>query len=177
MAVAGGGDGDPLERELPPPAAGAARFTDAAGSSDFVDVDTLTGSCVPPPPPAVGFYVEGEAGEKFITETEIFFGTVLTGSYTPSAAASACEAGGTARLYGFDLFCGQGVFPASGGPSSPPDRSIVVGTGLPNRPRVSVGPIQSQSSGGSGGCSDMAIVITSDGQTFSQENCRPILKK
>ncbi|MFP8877462.1 MAG: hypothetical protein VCB99_11280, partial [Myxococcota bacterium] len=166
-------DGDPLERELPAPSAGSARFTDAASSNDFVDVDTLSGNCVPPPSPAVGFYVEGEAGEKFITETEIFFGTVLTGSYTPSAAANACEAGGTARLYGFDLFCGEGIFPPLGGPSSPAERSIDVGTGLPNRPRVSVGPIQNQSGGGSGDCSDMALVITSDGQTFSQEKCRP----
>jgi type IV pilus assembly protein PilY1 len=158
-------DVDPLERELPLPAAGTPRFTDAGASTDLVDVATLTGSCTPPPPPAVGFYLEGEHGEKFITHAEIFFGVVLASSFVPTASANACEAGGESFLHGFDLFCGAGALPDPGGSGSKV-RRVSIGAGLPNRPRVSVGPVGS-AAGGPGSCEDMVVVITSEGEAFS----------
>jgi hypothetical protein len=152
-------DDDPVERELPYPT-----YTDAGASTDFVDADSLSGSCTPPPSPAQGFYVEGEQGEKFITASEIFFGVVLTGSFTPGSSADPCEAGGESRLYGFQLLCGDGIFPD---PASPGDnvRHVTVGAGLPARPRVSVGPVGD--GGGGGPCADMVVVITSEGEAFS----------
>ncbi len=162
-------DKDPLERELTLPAVGSPRYSDKVLSPpplvpDFVNVSTLTGACVPPA--SNGFYIEGEDGEKFITDSQIFFGVVLTGSYLPTAAASPCEVGGEARLYGFQLFCGEGVFPPPGDPSDPKRRKVTVGGGLPNQPRVSVGPV-GDGGGGGGDCEDMVIVITSDGETLS----------
>ena len=50
-------------------------------------------------------------GEKFITDSTIFFGTVLTSSYIPTTSSDPCEVGGEAFLYGFKLKCGQGIFP------------------------------------------------------------------
>jgi hypothetical protein len=102
-----------------------------------------------------------------VTESEIFFGVVLTGSFIPSGSAASCDSSGEAFLYGFRLFCGEGIFPPD--PSAPgvPRRAISVGTGLPTQPRVSVGPVGG-GGGGGGGCTDMAVVITSDGEALSQ---------
>jgi type IV pilus assembly protein PilY1 len=184
-------DADPLERELTGGSTSTARYTDGASSSDFVDADTLTGSCNPPPAPAAGFYLTGADGEKFITDATIFFGTVLTSSYIPTTSTDPCEVGGEAFLYGFKLECGRGVFGED--PSNPgtPQRSISIGGGLPNRPRVSVGPVNADRDGdgdvdaadygqvdtdGDGDideddappCQDMAVVITSEGSAYME---------
>ena len=159
-------DSDPVEREASLPAAGVARYNDAGASPHFVDASTLSGSCTPPPPPAVGFYVEGEHGEKFITNSEIFFGVVLTSSYKPDTTGSACEAAGDAFLYGFDLFCGEGKLPDPGGGSGKVDR-VSIGAGIPNRPRVSVGAVSDDGGGGSP-CEDRVVVITSEGEAFTE---------
>jgi hypothetical protein len=183
-------DADPLERELTG-STSTARYTDAGTSTDFVDADTLTGSCNPPPSPAAGFYVSGADGEKFITDSTIFFGTVLTSSYIPTVSTDPCEVGGQAYLYGFKLECGQGIFPED--PSNPgtPTRSVSIGAGMPNRPRVSVGPVSADRDGdgdvdaadyglvdtdGDGDiddddkppCQDMAVVITSEGSAYME---------
>jgi type IV pilus assembly protein PilY1 len=183
-------DNDPLERELTG-STSTPRYTDAGSSSDFVDADTLTGSCNPPPSPAVGFYVTGANGEKFITESTIFFGTVLATSYLPTTSTDPCEVGGEAFLYGFKLKCGEGIFPPDPSDPTTPVRSVSIGGGLPNRPRVSVGPVSADRNGdgvvdakdygtvdtnGDGvvddkdkpKCRDMAVVITSEGSAFMQ---------
>jgi type IV pilus assembly protein PilY1 len=166
-------DQDPFENESTAVTAGSARFTDelpAGSPPDFVDATTLSGPCAAPNANA-GYYLEGEDGEKFITDAEIFFGVVLTGSYVPTAAASACEVGGEARLYGYKLFCGEGIFPPVGSPTNPKRRFVDVGGGLPNQPRVSVGPVGGGGGGGGGGgdpCEDMVVVITSDGETLTE---------
>ena len=184
-------DQDPLERELIG-STSTPRYTDAGSSTDFVDAATLSGTCNPPPSPAIGFYVQGAHGEKFITDSTIFFGTVLTSSYIPTTSADPCEVGGEAYLYGFNLLCGKGIFPPdpSGGGTTP-ERSISIGGGLPNRPRVSVGPVRRDRNGdgvvdgadygnvdtdGDGDiddddrppCQDMAVVITSEGSAYME---------
>ena len=72
--------------------------------------------------------------------------------------------GGEARLYGFKLFCGEGIFPPAG--VGPNRRYLDIGGGLPNRPRVSVGPVDG-GGGGGGPCSDMVVVITSEGEAYT----------
>jgi type IV pilus assembly protein PilY1 len=175
-------DEDPLERELTG-SSSTARYTD----DSFVDADSISGCTTP----ANGLYLTGAHGEKFITDTAIFFGTVLTSSYIPTTSADPCEVGGEAFLYGFKLTCGEGIFPED--PSDPgvPQRSIAIGGGLPNRPRVSVGPVNADRDGdgdvdaadygevdtdGDGDiddddkppCADMAVVITSEGSAFME---------
>ncbi len=158
-------DVDPLERERDP---ADLPLTDVSGP-DFLDVASISsnvpGACLGSTG-GVGFYIEGEDGEKFLTDSAIFFGVVLTGSFKPAGSTrTACEAGGDAFLYGFKLFCGDGVFPPSSGNGSPL-RRVSIGSGMPTTPRVSVGPAGS-GGGGGGGCADMVVVITSDGQALS----------
>ncbi len=168
-------DVDPFERERP---SSDLPYTDASSGSDFVDVttvsDTNPNTCLAGG--AVGFYISGEDGEKFITQSVIFFGAVFTGSYVPpSATASSCDATGSAYVYGFDLFCGEGTFPPSSGNSGDPkERRLAIGSGLPTAPRVSVGPLGGGGGGGGGPCTDMVVVITSEGEAFSDcPNSRP----
>ena len=113
----------------------------------------------------MGFYLEGVQGEKFVTDSTIFFGVVLTSSYLPTTSSDPCDVGGDSYLYGFKLKCGEGIFPDD--PSNPgtPERSISIGGGLANRPRVSVGPVSD--GGGGGACADMVVVITSEGGAYT----------
>ena len=52
---------------------------DTDGQIDVVDRATLQvgAGCQPPSGGEIGFYVEGEDGEKFVTSAQIFFGIVL----------------------------------------------------------------------------------------------------
>ncbi|HEX5094569.1 MAG TPA: PilC/PilY family type IV pilus protein, partial [Acidimicrobiia bacterium] len=64
-----------------------------------------------------GYYFLGEEGEKFVTETDIFAYTVLVASYVPTVSANPCVTSGTAKLYAYKIYCGQGAFvdPGAGG--------------------------------------------------------------
>jgi type IV pilus assembly protein PilY1 len=162
-------DSDPFELERDP---ATLPYTDVSPSTDFVDGTTISdfnpSSCLSSG--AVGFYLEGEDGEKFVTDSVIFFGVVLTGSYVPApSTADPCTATGKAYLYGFHLLCGEGVFPPES-EGQPNQRRIEIGGGsggMPNAPRVSVGPVGDD--GGGGDCTDMVVVITSEGSGF--EDC------
>ena len=161
-------DVDPFELERP---TSELPYTDAGASTDFVDAtsisDTNPNTCLPTG--SVGYYLEGDDGEKFITDSTIFFGVVLTGSYVPPpSSASACSAVGDAFLYAFSLLCAEGVFDPAGDPSDPKERKVHVGYGLPNAPRVSVGPLGGDDDDDD--CPHKAVVITSEGQGFSPCN-------
>lgn len=51
-------------------------------------------------------------------------------------------------------------------PGDPKERRISIGAGIPNAPRVSVGPLGD--GGGGGPCQDMVVVITSEGEGFTE---------
>ena len=166
-------DQDPWEM-LGTPVVASARYDDFAGSTDFAAVGAED-TCGYPNDPEVGYYIAGVDGEKFITNSVIFFGDVFTLSFRPEGAADPCSAGGISALYGFDLRCGQGTFETGSGTVTTTTRSFDVGGGVPNRPRVSVGPIHTPDScqgGNCGGgnqsvCQNMVVVITSDGTAYS----------
>lgn len=158
-------DLDPFERERDP---ATLPLTDVGVGADLVDVSAVVGinpnTCLTGG--ALGYFIVGQEGEKFISESTIFFGTVLTGSYVPSSLlANVCDAAGDAFLYGFKLLCGEDALPDPGG-SPGHVRRVSIGTGLPNSPRVSVGPLDG-GGGGGGPCADMVLVISSDGNAFS----------
>ncbi|MFP6639571.1 MAG: PilC/PilY family type IV pilus protein, partial [Myxococcota bacterium] len=167
-------DRDPWETTGMPPAS-EARYNDFAGSTDFVPVDVAT-TCNYPDAPEIGFYIEAVDSEKFITNSSIFFGDVYTLSFIPDQESDPCTAGGDSQLYGFDLRCAEGAFTSQSTGSSEIARQIEIGGGVPNRPRVSVGPSSSGASSCSGegceneedaGCRNMVVVITSDGTAYS----------
>ena len=170
-------DHDVYEKSSSLPA--GARFDDDPASSpaDVVNRTSLqiSGGCVPPPNTAIGFYVEGEDGEKFITSSQIFFGLLLTGSYVPNGSGDPCDGVGTAYLYGFDLACGVGGLPDPVDPTTnPPDERIPVGPGLPNPPRVSVGALDEQDPDNPDDCDNVVMVLTSDNEAVRQNPvCAP----
>lgn len=168
-------DRDPLERFTPvaPAVDPDPRYTDTPSTGEVKPVSNYAGNCTPPTGSDVGFYFEGEDGEKFITESTIFAGDVLTGSFVPSAAASGCEAAGDGYLYFFDLLCGRGRFTDPGNPS--PSANLprtYVGKGPPTRPTVSMGSLENQGDGNP--CENMVFDFSSDGEgRVLQADCVP----
>ena len=126
-------------------------------------------SCNYPDGPEIGYYLAADDSEKFITNSVIFLGTVFTGSFMPPDPNNSnlvCEASGQAFFYGFDLDCGTGTFATNPGTDADKRRKAI-GSGIPTRPRVSVGQINQ--GGGGGPCSNRVVVITSDG--FIENDC------
>lgn len=168
-------DQDPLERFTPvaPAVDPDPRYTDAATIGQVKPVSNYSGTCTPPSGSDVGFYYEGEDGEKFITESTIFAGDVLTGSFVPSSGASGCEAAGDGYLYFFDLLCGRGKYTNSSNPS--PSANLprtYVGKGPPTRPTVSMGSLEDQGDGSP--CDNMVFDFSSDGEGLVlQADCMP----
>ena len=110
----------------------AATITEA----DLVDAtNDATGNVLASAPTAKGYYIIGEDGEKWVTETDIFFFVVLGASYIPEPALSPCENGGRAKLYAFTLYNGAGLFTDA---TSDPVVAIDLGDGLPTAPQVSI---------------------------------------
>ena len=169
-------DTDPLERSTPvPPAVDPdPRFTDAPLTGQVEPVSTYAGNCTPPTGSDVGFYFEGENSEKFVTDSTIFAGAVLTGSFVPSATASSCEAAGSGYLYYFDLFCGRGRYSNPSDPTNPASNlpRTYVGKGPPTRPTVSMGALGDQGDGNP--CDNMVFDFSSDGDGLVlQADCMP----
>ena len=109
-----------------------------------------------------GFYLTARDSEKFITNSIIFRGEVITGSYVPSPPGSdPCNDTGESFLYRFGVECGQPGFSSNSGGENDKRRKAI-GDGIPTRPRVSVGGINQ--GGTSTGCSNKVVIITSDGQ-------------
>lgn len=135
--------------------------------SDLLDVESLEGSTGVAATcsdigNAPGYFLTGRDTEKFITNSVIFLGDVITGSFIPAPPGSdQCSASGSAFVYRFNLSCGTGDYTSNpGGPGD--QRRKAIGGGLPTRPRVSVGDLNQ--GGTSGGCNNKVVVITSDGQ-------------
>jgi type IV pilus assembly protein PilY1 len=154
-------DSDPLERVGTLPN----RLTDAFGEGNLADFDASTPlTCSQMMSTTEGYYVTGRDSEKFVSNSTILFGTVFTGSFLPSdpSATSTCDGKGTSYLYAFDLDCGVGEFTSN--PTAQDDRRMAIGTGIPTRPRVSVGDLNQ---GDTGGCTNKVVVVTSDGEIWN----------
>ncbi len=85
---------------------------------------------------AVGYYLVAREGEKFVTNIEIISNYVFTGSFTPNPSGDPCDSGGTATLYAFKFYCGEGFYPANTGAD---ERRLELGDGVPTSPRLSLG--------------------------------------
>ena len=105
------------------------------GEDDLVDV-TASPEGISVPSTKSGFYIKGADGEKFVTNTEIFAGLVITASFTPTTTADPCTSRGDGKAYVFDLLTGKGYFTDAGGNAY---RGLDIGAGLPSDPKVSMG--------------------------------------
>ena len=107
------------------------------GSPGAADYTTTLGTCNPPA--GLGFYVRGAAdGEKFVTQTVLFAGYVITASFTP-AAVVACGESGDGTLYTFSLACGEGLTVTNSVTSA--QTTITksnMGGGMPSDPQVTM---------------------------------------
>ncbi|MCG8590339.1 MAG: hypothetical protein MJE66_13705, partial [Proteobacteria bacterium] len=163
-------DDDPLEVAASGGigATAPARYDDTAVPPAGVFLDnTASTANTCPVSPHIGFYFTGVDSEKFVTPATIFLGNVFTLSFIPNPSSDPCTAGGDAFLYAFNLFCGEALFTEgeTGGTGTNKVRKFTVGSGLPNRPRVSIGPVSEQ--GGGGDCPNKVVIITSDGTAFN----------
>ncbi|MFP6661295.1 MAG: hypothetical protein VCB78_07545 [Myxococcota bacterium] len=151
-------DDNPLEGSGTPPDP----ITDAYAESDLADFDAPSQmSCTQMKSTKQGYFITGRDAEKFITNSLVFLGDVFTASFVPpdpDDTASVCASAGDSYLYRFDLECGVGAFLSEpGGPAE--ERRRAIGSGVPTRPRVSVGCLNQ---GGGSGCKNKVVVITSD---------------
>jgi type IV pilus assembly protein PilY1 len=118
-------DADPLEKAIiPNPTLLEANLTDISASQACSSILTP------------GYYFTLADGEKIVTNTEIFAGLVLVGSFTPANTGDPCTSKGTGKLYVFDIECGGGYFTDVGGN---PQRGLSMGEGMPTDPQISVG--------------------------------------
>ncbi len=106
-----------------------------------------------------GFYFDGGEDEKFVSDSIIFGGFVITASYTPDLSVATgggqCEARGDAKLYIFLVSDGTGYFEAGTSPST--QRSLSVGSGLPTSPSITV----------TKGNGSKVVLQTSDGRVIT----------
>ncbi|HOW57428.1 MAG TPA: PilC/PilY family type IV pilus protein, partial [Smithellaceae bacterium] len=83
-----------------------------------------------------GYYIElPNAGEKVLADTLVFGGVLFFTTYTPAAVdmTEECSQDGTARLYAINFTTGKGALTGDA-------RSVVIGTGIPSAPVVSMRP-------------------------------------
>jgi type IV pilus assembly protein PilY1 len=146
-------DSDPLDEASPAP-------TSVTTEGDLIELPSYTGCA--DISGYDGYYFLGEEAEKFVTESDIFSFAVLAASYIPTISTDPCISSGTAKLYAYKIYCGEGVFvdPGSGGVSS---ISVNLGSGMPTSPQITI------SSGGYTGSStdpnpNKVIINNQDGQ-------------
>jgi type IV pilus assembly protein PilY1 len=78
-----------------------------------------------------------DLGEKILADSTVFGGLVYFTTYTPSAGTDACNQSGTAKLYGINYTTAAGGIPDASGTLA---RSMVIGSGIPSAPVISMKP-------------------------------------
>ncbi len=119
-------DLDPLEKRDP--------AIPTVTEADLVDLTTNT-TCLSLGS-AKGFFLMGEDGEKFVTETDILFFYVFAVSYKPLPSANPCETNGAVFLYAFKVHCGESLFEDTAGN---PQIKIQLDESTPTTPTITVG--------------------------------------
>jgi type IV pilus assembly protein PilY1 len=120
-------DLDPLEKQaVLQPVMDESTLKDVTGDATCSDMSAFG-----------GFYLKGTDGEKFVTQSDIFFYYVFVGSFIPETPADPCDAGGSSFLYAFKVYCGEGLFTDAAGD---PESSVSLGEGLPTDPRITISP-------------------------------------
>jgi type IV pilus assembly protein PilY1 len=118
-------DADPLDRSGP---YAAMNESTLRNSTDDGTCASLSGFS--------GYYFRARDGEKFVTNVDIFAYQAIAASYTPAAVANVCSTAGTATLYVFRVYCGEGFFGGTDGSA----RRLDLGAGMPTDPRITVSP-------------------------------------
>ncbi|MHC4103144.1 MAG: hypothetical protein ACYSW1_19935 [Planctomycetota bacterium] len=147
-------DDDPLETvgSLPDPITGAMTESTLATNAQL-----NSESCADLKANYTGYMINGRDGEKFITNSTVFMGELVTGSHLAAdSSVTPCDPAGTGYVYRFGIDCGVGSY--TGG-TDDTNRYTSVGGGVPGDPKVTLGDM----TGGASGCPNKVQVITSDG--------------
>jgi type IV pilus assembly protein PilY1 len=120
-------DLDPLEKlATPQPVQGESTLMNLTGDGSCAELSAYS-----------GFYMMGDDGEKFVTQSDIFFYYLFVGSFVPETPLDPCDAGGKSYLYAFKVYCGEGLFTDASGD---PEPRVDLGEGLPTDPRITICP-------------------------------------
>jgi type IV pilus assembly protein PilY1 len=120
-------DLDPLEKlATPQPVQGESTLMNVTGDGSCAELSAYS-----------GFYMMGDDGEKFVTQSDIFFYYLFVGSFVPETPVDPCDAGGKSYLYAFKVYCGEGLFTDASGD---PEPRVDLGEGLPTDPRITICP-------------------------------------
>jgi len=115
----------------------AVRDNARTGTFTISDIDNITSggqTFDPTTSSRVGYRIQlPGGGEKILAEPTIFGGVVYFTTFTPPSGNDPCAQGGTAKLFGVNYRTGAGAM--TGGV-----RSVVVGTGIPSAPVISLKP-------------------------------------
>jgi Tfp pilus tip-associated adhesin PilY1 len=150
----------------------AVKDTERTATYLIGNLEDITSGVFVDSPTNPGWYIRltGD-GEKILAEPVVFGGIVYFTSYTPVAAGTPCNQGGTATLYGVNYITGGAAiyYPASepGDPASPPVRSITIGTGIPTTPVISFKPSGAMPP-------DLYVTVSGGGQTGASTTRVPI---
>ncbi|TMA23041.1 MAG: hypothetical protein E6J87_25650 [Deltaproteobacteria bacterium] len=132
---------------------GADAFSTTATETNLSNV-TTSGTYVDPG--NLGYFVAGSEGEKYVTDSIVFAGYALVGSYVQQIGS--CGPG-SAYFYAFRLNDALGFFDTNH-TAEAADRRTSLGAGIPSNPRVSVAPNPQD---------DTVWVTTSEGQVLQVE--------
>ncbi|HOJ52414.1 MAG TPA: PilC/PilY family type IV pilus protein [Syntrophales bacterium] len=121
--------------------------------SDIDNITSPTQTYNPNSTDKVGYRLQltGQ-GEKILSDPTVFGGVVYFTTFTPASGNDPCEQAGTASLYGINYVTGGAALTTASGTA----RSMVIGTGIPSAPVVSLKP---------GGGSTPDIYVTTSGGT------------
>jgi len=105
---------------------------------DLTDLTLLNGNAADSNTSDLGFYLVGDANEKFVSDSLALGGFLITASFVPELGTpvSLCTQRGDAILYIFSLQDGSGFFVDPSNPDPDVARRMRIGSGLPASPRV-----------------------------------------
>ena len=138
------------------------------GEGNLTDLTTASGSACSDVSAFRGFYLVGEDGEKFVTQSDIFFYFVFVASYTPQTSTDPCETGGLSKLYAFRVYCGEGLFDQDN--DGVPESVISLGQGMPTDPKIT---ISSGDGSGSGSPNPNRVIINKQDGELATEDAPP----
>ena len=103
----------------------------------------------------LGYFIVAPESEKFVTDSVIFAGYVITASFVPDNSVS-CDPG-QAFLSTLKLSNAAGFFDTNATPEAA-DRRLLIGSGVPSPPRISVAPDPTD---------DVGFINTSEGEVLT----------
>ena len=106
------------------------------------DLTDITGLPDDPDPTDLGYFFVVPEAEKFITNSIIFGGFVITASFLPDdGSGGVCDSSGEAFVHIFNLDTGVGYFDPADADVSADGRTLLAGVGVPSAPKITTSDV------------------------------------